>query len=120
VIDYRGDCVDADVGIKALPRELEHGVGYEVLGAQPLLDMRQVLIGRLDQVGRFAANPGRLRQAMLLKRTGGGSGRLLAGPLKGIEGIVINAALLVGKRAHIAGVLVAWSQRASTVQTVAP
>src|SRR5204862_3946500 len=56
IVDHRGDDVDADVAVIGLAGQLEHGVGDEVFGAEALLDVGEVGVGGLDQVGRLAAD----------------------------------------------------------------
>ena len=62
VVDDRRHGVDADVAVEAPPGQLQHRVGDQVLRPQPLLDVGEIFVGRLDQVRAFAADARRLGQ----------------------------------------------------------
>ena len=54
--------------VEALAGQLEHRVGDEVLRAQALFDVREIPVGRLDQVRALAADVGRLAQPVHRER----------------------------------------------------
>ena len=103
VVDDGRDGVDADVAVKAPARQPQHRVGDQVLRPQPFLDVRQVLVRRLDQVGALAADAGRLAQPVGRQRRRGGGRGALAGALEGVELVVVDAAALVTQAGRAAG-----------------
>jgi len=56
VVDDGRHGIDADLAVETFPGLRVHRIGHEILGAKPLLDVREVMIRRLDQVGALAAD----------------------------------------------------------------
>jgi len=95
------------IPVKAAPGPRLHGVGHEVLGAEALLDVREVVVGRLEQVGALAPRGGGLGVAVRRELVRRGARGALAGALERVEFIVADAGGFVaeahGKRAGASG-----------------
>jgi hypothetical protein len=97
VVDDGGDGIDGDLAVEVPARLRVDGVGHEVLGAEALLDVREVVVGGLDQVGALAPDAGGLGVAVGGQRRSRRLRRLLAGALEGVELVVVDAGTFVGK-----------------------
>ena len=91
IVDDGGDGVDADVAVEALAGEAEHGVGDEVLGAEPFFDVGEVFGRGFEEVGAFAADVGGFGEGVGGEGGRGGGGGALAGAFEGVEVVVVDA-----------------------------
>ena len=64
IIDDRRHRIDGDFLIKTFPRLSVDHIGHEIFGAETFLDVRQIVIGSLDEISALAPRGRRLRVAV--------------------------------------------------------
>ena len=100
VHDHRNGVLRDVVVVGTRRHEAIHRVGDEVLGAEPLFDVREITLGRLDEIRALAAAHLDFRDAETPNHVGRRSAGELRPALERIERAIVDARTRVGHAFH--------------------